>query len=240
MTKKKEKTADKQPVIEAVKGFGADWKCRDMQYQLGGTFEHAGKVEVCKSGLHACEYPLDVFGYYAPIGDDGKPNRFALVEASGEIARHSDDSKIAAARLTIKAELKIPEIISRSIAWVLAQCEPAKAEHATGYRSASSATGDQSASSATGYRSAALAIGRYSTAEIKPVDDPDHNQHAVAIATGENSRARAPLGCWIVVGYRNDDGELIHLKTARVGTDGIEPNRWYRLNEMGEFVGDES
>ncbi|MFT4267847.1 MAG: hypothetical protein QM586_11615 [Xenophilus sp.] len=36
--------------------------------------------------------------------------------------------------------------------------------------------------------------------------------------------------------YRDDDGNLIHLKTAKVGEHGIKPNVFYTLNESGEFI----
>jgi hypothetical protein len=160
------------PVVVAYKGFRHDLTCtggtQPFQYAIGQTFEHSGAVKACSSGLHACEHPLDVFGYYGPVGDDGKPSRFCLVEASGEIARHGDDSKIAAARLHIKAELRIPELVTAAIKFVTALCKPSDTQHATGnqsassatgYRSASSATGDRSASSATGHRSASSATG---------------------------------------------------------------------------------
>ena len=83
------------PVL-AYKGFDQNLQCRGMQYEIGKTFTHEGPVKACNSGLHACEYPLDVFNYYPPAG-----NRFARVEATGEISRHESDSKIAAASLTI-------------------------------------------------------------------------------------------------------------------------------------------
>ena len=89
-----------QPII-AYKGFDSELKCRGYSFAIGKTHFHDGKVKACRSGFHSCEYPLDVFRYYAPTG-----NRFCLVEVSGDISRHSEDSKIASANLTIKAELK--------------------------------------------------------------------------------------------------------------------------------------
>jgi hypothetical protein len=154
-TKGAEQTAEaKAEVVEAVKAFSLDWTCRGYQYEVGKTYEHDGEVMACHGGFHACENPLDTFAYYEP----GR-SRFALVEMSGEFSRHADDSKIASGRIKIKAEIGIPEIVSRTIAWITARCTPADAKHATGDRSASSATGYSSASSATGYRSASSATG---------------------------------------------------------------------------------
>ena len=109
------------------------------------------------------------------------------------------------------------------------------ASSATGYRSASSATGDSSASSATGYRSASLTTGRESSSEI--LHDPDGKPlHAIAIAVGGESKARAPEGSAIVLCCRNYEGHLIHIRASKVGENGIKPDTWYSLDEDGEFV----
>lgn len=46
------------------KGTNKDMKCRGFQYKLGETVEMDGPIEVCKSGFHACEEPIDVFDHY--------------------------------------------------------------------------------------------------------------------------------------------------------------------------------
>ena len=58
----------------------------------------------------------------------------------------------------------------------------------------------------------------------------------MAAALGESSKARAPMGSAIVCVYRNDDGELIHIRASKVGDNVIKENTWYTLNEDGEFV----
>jgi len=39
-----------------------------------------------------------------------------------------------------------------------------------------------------------------------------------------------------VLCYRNDNGELIHVRASKVGENGIKPDTFYMLNEDGEFV----
>ncbi|RPL54131.1 hypothetical protein IPC1469_16045 [Pseudomonas aeruginosa] len=160
------KKAASEEVVTAYKGFKQDLTCRGYQFEIGGTYKHEGEVEACASGFHSCEYPLDVFGYYAP-GE----SRFAIVKASGQLSRHDDDSKIASATLVVEAEISMPTMISRAIDWIMARLDSSVEQTVvgdtasnTGYQSAASNTGDRSAASNTGDRSAASNTGNYSAA----------------------------------------------------------------------------
>lgn len=52
--------------IVAYKGMDRKMQCRGMQYEVGKEFSVDGEIKCCGNGLHACERPLDVLGYYAP------------------------------------------------------------------------------------------------------------------------------------------------------------------------------
>ena len=136
----------KAETIIAYKGFDKDMKCRGFQFEVGKTYTHEGKVKACESGFHSCENPLDVFSYYDICSD----NRFALVKASGEISRHSDDSKLASASLTVEAELRLPEFIATAIGWIKKLCEFSAGEIASGNYSQLAASGDSSIAACTG------------------------------------------------------------------------------------------
>ncbi len=164
MTRKKK--TEVEEIVTAYKGFKQDLTCLGYQFEIGGTYKHEGEVEACASGFHSCEYPLDVFGYYAP-GD----SRFAIVKASGQLSRHDDDSKIASATLVVEAEISMPTMISRAIDWVMSKVDKSVEQTVvggtasnTGYQSAASNTGNRSAASNTGYRSAASNTGNRSAA----------------------------------------------------------------------------
>ncbi|MDE5270941.1 DUF7666 domain-containing protein [Pseudomonas aeruginosa] len=160
------KKAASEEVVTAYKGFKQDLTCRGYQFEIGGTYKHEGEVEACASGFHSCEYPLDVFGYYAP-GE----SRFAIVKASGQLSRHGDDSKIASATLVVEAEISMPTMISRALDWIMSKVDKSVEQTVvggtasnTGYRSAASNTGNYSAASNTGDYSAASNTGDYSAA----------------------------------------------------------------------------
>ncbi|OKS37539.1 DUF7666 domain-containing protein, partial [Pseudomonas aeruginosa] len=146
------KKAASEEVVTAYKGFKQDLTCRGYQFEIGGTYKHEGEVEACASGFHSCEYPLDVFGYYAP-GE----SRFAIVKASGQLSRHDDDSKIASATLVVEAEISMPTMISRAIDWIMSKIDKSVEQTVVG--GTASNTGDYSAASNTGYQSAASNTG---------------------------------------------------------------------------------
>ncbi|ECJ4380283.1 hypothetical protein DLB95_24480 [Salmonella enterica subsp. diarizonae] len=256
--------------ITTYKGFKQNLTCRGFQFEIGKTFEHEGKVKACSSGFHSCEYPLDCFSYYPPAS-----SRYAETIAQGDISRDSDDSKIASASITIRAEISVPELVKRAVDWIWSRVDKSleqqvmpgnrsaasntgyrSAASNTGYRSAASNTGDcsaasntgdcsaasntgnRSAASNTGYRSAASNTGNRSAASNTGDCSAAEvsGSHSVAVAFGIESKARASESSAIVVCYRNDEGELIHIRASKVGENGIKPDTWYTLDEDGQFV----
>ncbi|ECZ3135418.1 hypothetical protein F7I95_07055 [Salmonella enterica] len=99
----------------------------------------------------------------------------------------------------------------------------------TGDQSAATNTGYQSAATNTGYQSAATNTGDRSAAEVS-------GSQSVAASLGIEGKARASEGGAIVLCYRDEDGELIHIRASKVGENGIMPNTWYQLDKDGEFV----
>ncbi|WP_145569173.1 DUF7666 domain-containing protein [Yersinia mollaretii] len=196
----------KETVI-TFKGFDQELQCRGYQFEIGKTFTHEGKVEACGSGFHACEAPFDVFRYYSPAS-----SRYAVTESFGTIDREEDgDTKIASASITITAELTLPQFIQRGIDWIWSKVDKSLEQQIM--------NGDRSAATNTGDRSAAEVSGSQS----------------VAASFGEGGKAKASESGAIVLCYRNDDGELIHIRASRVGENGIKPDVWYSLSESGEF-----
>ena len=157
--------------MRAFKGFNKDLTCRGYQYEEGKEF-HTERAECCDTGFHACEYPLDCFGYYDPAH-----SVYHEVELSGEMDKSGDNTKVCATDIKIGARLSIAGLVKMAIDFTMSKVNKEAgsderhgfasatgnygASSATGYKGASSATGNCGASSATGNYGASSATGNY-------------------------------------------------------------------------------
>ena len=196
--------------IKTYKGFNKDMTCRGFQYEEGKEYEEES-VEVCDHGFHACEYPLDCLGYYSP-----SESVYHEVEQSGEIQKHSEDTKVASTKIKIGAEISIAGLVKAAIEYTVKRVNKDAesdekygassatgdygASSATGYKGASSATGDYGASSATGDYGASSATGdcgASSATGYKGASSAE-DKDAVAVAWGYKSKAKGVLGAFLV------------------------------------------
>ena len=184
--------------IKAYKGFNKDMTCRGFQYEEGKEYE-TDKAEVCETGFHACEYPLDCFSYYSP-----NVSVYHEVEQDGEISRSDGDSKVASSKIKIGASINIAGIVKAAIEYTTKRTNKENdatgdygASSATGYKGASSATGYCSVSSATGYKGASSATGDYGASSAT-------GDYGASSATGDYgaSSATGNYGASSATGYK--------------------------------------
>ena len=215
--------------IKAYKGFKKDMTCRGFQYEEGKEYE-TDKAEVCETGFHACEYPLDCFSYYAP-----SESVFREVEQDGEISRKGDDTKLASTKIKIGAKLNIAGLVKAAIEYTSSRTKKEAGSEsdcgvssATGDYGASSATGNCGASSATGYKG------------VSSAEDKD----SIAVAWGYHGKAKGVIGSYLVLAdWEGDEDnywtqELWTLKGAkmvRVDGDNIKEDTFYTMRN-GEIV----
>ena len=196
------------PVLITYKGFDKDLKCRGFQYAVGETYTHDGKVEACNSGFHACEYPLHVLRYYKP-----GTSRFAIVEQSGDISRHGDNTKVASSKIKVSAEINLAGLIKATIEYTTSRAKPVKGSTTTAKNSAATASGDSGAATASGDSGAATASGH----------------SGAATASGHYGRVRGINGCALFLVERDQNRKIIAVWAGIAGRDGIKADTWYSL-----------
>ena len=206
------------------KGFDKDFKCRDMQYEVGKTYIEK-EAKLCKKGLHFCENPLDVFAYYSPA--DGK---FAEIEADDVSPETGDDSKRVAKKLTVKTEINLFKFVKLGVEYIKTQIDwDNNKESNTGNYSAATNTGYYSVATNTGDCSAATNTGYYSAAIVD-------GKESVAVSLGAKGRAKGNVGCWIVLAeWDSESRRRIDVKSFYVDGEKVKANTFYMLRD-GELV----
>ena len=205
--------------MRAFKGFNKDLTCRGYQYEEGKEF-HTERAECCDTGFHACEYPLDCFGYYDPAH-----SVFHEVELSGEMDKSRDNTKVCATDIKIGARLSIAGLVKMAIDFTMSKVsKEAGSDERHGFASATGYKGASSVSDPTGV---AVAWG--------------HEARAKGC-----KGAHLILSDWKYVGVRYSDGdymdpydkeswELTGAKMVVVDGEKIKEDTYYRCIE-GEIV----
>jgi len=206
---------EENKVITGFKGFDKNMQCRGFQFEEGKEYE-TETAEACKSGFHACEYPLDVFGYYDPAN-----SVFHTVEQSGNTDKNNEDSKVASTKIKIGARIDIKGLIKASFEYVKERCtnsEVGKDNSAlTGGDSSALTGGDSSA--LTGGDSSALTGGNYS----------------VVYGCGIEAKVRGGIGAVLALDEFDENYNLVKVHVKAVDGKKIKANTFYTLKN-GKFV----
>ena len=232
--------------LKTYKAFDKDLSCRGFKYEVGKEYEETGDIKACEKGFHACPYPLDVFGYYAPAG-----SRFCEVEQSGKIDG-SESDKVCSSKIRIGAELDIRGLVKAAVSFVKERCtnecnaEPGKP--ATAGDSGAATAGDRGAATA-GNRGAATAgdsgaatagnygaatAGNYGAATARGKASTGSN--GLSVARGNNVRVKGGIGSILVIAEeREDTYDIVDWKAVLVDGEVVKADTWYRL-ENGELV----
>ena len=200
--------------IKAYKAFDKDLSCRGFKYEVGKEYEETGYIKACEKGFHACPYPLDVFGYYAPAG-----SRFCEVEQSGKID-DSESDKVCSSKIRIGAELDIRGLVKAAVSFVKERCtnecnaEPGKP-----------ATAGDSGAATAGDGGAATARGKASV-----------GSNGLSVARGNNVQVKGGIGAILVIAEEGEDTyDIVDWKAVLVDGEVVKADTWYRL-ENGELV----
>ena len=211
--------------MKCYKGFDKDLKCHGFQYEIGKEYEE-NAVDICHKGFHACEYPMDVFGYYNPAD-----SRYCEVDLDTNEQTEEDSNRVGK-KIKIETEIGLSGLIQAGVKFILEKVDFKSAKESntgnrsaatnTGNRSAATNTGDWSAATNTGYRSAATNTGNWSAATVGGAE-------SIAVVTGYGSKAKGAVGCWLVLTERDEKMHILGVQAVCVDGETIKADTFYML-----------
>ena len=211
--------------MKCYKGFDKDLKCQGFQYEIGKEYEE-NAVDICHKGFHACEYPMDVFGYYNPAD-----SRYCEVDLDTNEQTEEDSNRVGK-KIKIETEIGLSGLIQAGVKFILEKVDFKSAKESnTGNRSAATNTGDWSAATNTGYRSAATNTGNQSAA----TNTGDWSAatvggaESIAVVTGYGSKAKGAVGCWLVLTERDEKMHILGVQAVCVDGETIKADTFYML-----------
>ena len=239
------------------KGTDKDMKCRGFQFELGKEYVEE-EAKLCDKGFHGCEYPLDVFAHYAPVG-----SRFFVADLDGvTYETESDDTKRVGTKIKLKAEIGIAGIVKAAVEYIKERAESSNNQTCNcsvaantgdrsaatniGNRSAATNTGNCSVAANTGDRSAATNTGNCSAATNTGYCSSATNTGycSAATNTGNCSAATNTGNCSVAANTGDRSAAIVDGKDSIAIVTGADSKAsgaigcWLVLTERGDWSGD--
>ena len=220
--------------MKCYKGFDKDLKCQGFQYEIGKEYEE-NAVDICHKGFHACEYPMDVFGYYNPAD-----SRYCEVDLDTNEQTEEDSNRVGK-KIKIETEIGLSGLIQAGVKFILEKVDFKSAKESnTGNRSAATNTGNRSAATNTGDWSAATNTGDWSAATNTGNQSAATNTgdwsaatvggaESIAVVTGYGSKAKGAVGCWLVLTERDEKMHILGVQAVCVDGETIKADTFYML-----------
>ena len=224
------------------KGYKAYEKglvCRGKLYKIGEIFEEE-KAEICDSGIHYCENPLDCLDYYSLVDDKGNFVEMTEVEdLDSENRKTENNRKFCTKKLKIGAKVSFGEMIKAGFEFLFEKSkeETEKIDNKDDSQLASSGNYSQLASSGNYSKLASSGYGSQLASSGDGSKLASSGNYSAVANIGINGMAKAAKYSWITLAEHCwEDGrlKLKCVKTEQVDGDRIKSDTWYKL-ENGEF-----
>ena len=210
---------DEISTMKAYKGFNKDMTCtpkgKSFQYKEGETY-HEDEAVLCEKGFHACERPLDVFGYYAP-----GTSVYHEVDLEDVSAERKEDTKFCGKTIKIGAKMDITGLVK-------AQFDYVKSHTTTEDTDPKKANAGNYGAANAGNCGAAISRGEAIVGE-----------YGVAVARGDEkckNRVKGKIGSILVIALENDeDFEIKDFAVGIVDGEKIKADTWYMVKN-GQLV----
>ena len=200
--------------MKGYKGFEKGLVCRGKQYAENTIFEEEN-AEICKSGMHFCALPHQVFSHYSP----GENHEFAEVEALDDPAT-DDNAKYCSKKLRIGAKISVFDMVKASVCAFFERVNFAgKIAEATQVDGAANA-GNCGAANA-GDRGAAIA---------RKKGKASVGINGIAAVIGNGGNVSGKVGAILLLVDTDDDDNTLDFAAVKVDGETIKENTWYKLD----------
>ena len=229
--------------MKGYKGFEKGLVCRGKQYAENTVFEE-DDAEICKSGMHFCALPHQVFAHYSP----GENHEFAEVEALDDPVT-DDNAKYCSKKLRIGAKISVFDMVKASVcaffervnfAGKIAEAEQVYGAANAGDCGAANA-GDCGAANAGDFGAAnagnrgAASAGNFGAAIARKKGKASVGINGIAAVIGNGGNVRGKVGAILLLVDTDDDGNTLDFAAVKVDGETIKENTWYKL-ESGKIV----
>jgi len=163
---------------------------------------------------------------------------FAEVYSALQLDKKYEDSSWLVDK--VFSELDAPAKVQQTI--LISGADKSKIEKLVADGAEGTTTGEGANAATTGEGANAATTGNWANAATTGncANAATTGEHAVAAAFGIEAKAKASAGGAIVLVHRNHRGDLLQIRTSKVGENGIKPDVFYTLSAAGEFVEVES
>ena len=237
--------------MKGYKGFEKGLVCRGKQYAENTVFEE-DDAEICKSGMHFCALPHQVFAHYPP----GENHEFAEVEALDDSST-DDNTKYCTKKLRIGARISVFDMVKASVGVFFESVDfsgriekTAKvigAANAGNYGAANAGdygaanAGDYGAANAGNFGAAnagdygAANAGHRGAAIARKEGKASVGRNGTAAVIGNGGTVSGKVGAILLLVDTDDYGNTLDFVAVKVDGETIKENTWYKL-ESGKIV----
>ena len=213
--------------MKGYKGFEKGLVCRGKQYAENTVFEE-DDAEICKSGMHFCALPHQVFAHYPP----GENHEFAEVEALDDSST-DDNTKYCTKKLRIGARISVFDMVKASVGVFFESVDFSGRIEKTAKVIGAANAGDYGAANAGDY--GAANAGHRGAAIARKEGKASVGRNGTAAVIGNGGTVSGKVGAILLLVDTDDYGNTLDFVAVKVDGETIKENTWYKL-ESGKIV----
>lgn len=213
--------------MKGYKGFEKGLVCRGKQYAENTVFEE-DDAEICKSGMHFCALPHQVFAHYPP----GENHEFAEVEALDDSST-DDNTKYCTKKLRIGARISVFDMVKASVGVFFESVDFSGRIEKTAKVIGAANAGNYGAANAGDY--GAANAGHRGAAIARKEGKASVGRNGTAAVIGNGGTVSGKVGAILLLVDTDDYGNTLDFVAVKVDGETIKENTWYKL-ESGKIV----